>query len=92
MGKFAIAPSAPPSAPTGELPDTIAGIVYEDIDNDDSPDQPIADVMVILIDDSGDEIGTTTSPDGSYDFSSVIAGIYTVVGMNPPPDLWTLRQ
>ena len=67
------------SASTG----TITGALFEDSDldgiDDGAGDPPLAGIVVNLLDGSGNVVATTvTDVNGSYTFSGVIAGTYTV--------------
>ena len=67
--------------PTGSL----TGKVLEDRDNNGSGDTPIAGVTVVLKNAAGQVVGTaTTGADGTYTFSNVPAGNYTVEQTNLP--------
>lgn len=76
----------------GELaPNTISGFVYVDNDNDGNldPGEPsIAGVTVTLTgtDDLGDPVNrtTTTNSSGSYQFTNLRTGTYTVTESQPP--------
>ena len=64
---------------------TISGTVLEDRDNNGTGDVPIQGVVVVLKDDTGAVIDTvTTGPNGTYSFTGVPAGIYTVEQTNLP--------
>ena len=61
----------------------IDGSVSIDNDNNDSPDAPLANVTLNLLDPSGTLVATTTSDDeGNYQFSDVTPGEYTVEQVN----------
>ena len=66
-------------------PGSIAGTVLADTDDNTTGDTPLGGVTVVLLDTNGNEVGsTTTNPDGSYVFTDVPAGDYTVVQTNLP--------
>jgi large repetitive protein len=69
------------------LPATISGSVFVDADaagDHDSGEPAIAGVTVILLDSSGVEVSrTTTAADGTYSFTGLPAGSYTVVEQQP---------
>ena len=76
----------------GELPktNTIAGVVFEDKDNDGvqgpgEPGIPGATVVLTGQDTNGNPVNqtVTTGPDGSYVFTGVPAGNYTVTETQP---------
>ena len=60
--------------------------MLEDEDNDDTGDEPIAGVPIILKDATGTVAIETTVTDstGSYLFSNIVLGTYTVLEMNLP--------
>lgn len=64
-------------------PGSVSGIVWEDTDADGTNDEPpvngLGGATVVLLDSDGNIIAqTTTQPDGSYSFSNVPPGNYTV--------------
>jgi protocatechuate 3,4-dioxygenase beta subunit len=62
----------------------LCGRVTEDIDNDDTGDQPIENVTLTLFDATGSQVGTTlTDSDGQYCFNDLVPGEYTVVETQP---------
>jgi len=68
-------------------PAMISGFVYHDVDNDgvfDGAEDPIADVQIDLLNSSGQVIDTKfTLGDGSYKFTDLERGLYTVVEHQP---------
>ena len=74
-----------------ELPGAISGNVSEDTNGDGGADQPIAGVVLELLDDagnpvlddSGNPITATTDANGDFLFSDVPPGDYTVVEQQP---------
>jgi large repetitive protein len=66
---------------------TISGTVYTDVNNDgviDSGEAPIGGVQVQLLNAAGVAVATTTTgPGGTYVFSDVPAGSYSVVEVQP---------
>ncbi|MCP4105010.1 MAG: Cna B-type domain-containing protein [Desulfobacteraceae bacterium] len=78
-----VAPGGAASANFGEQPGgSINGDVFNDTDGDgiqDPGEQGIGGVTVELVDSNGNVVATTTtSPDGSYSFTGVQEGSYTV--------------
>ncbi|NEQ73046.1 MAG: hypothetical protein F6K23_08125, partial [Okeania sp. SIO2C9] len=69
-----------------EIPNgSISGTVTEDTDNNGTGDTPLADVEVVLRDDQGNNVATTTTgSDGTYSFNDVEPGDYEVVQTNLP--------
>ena len=72
------------------LPASISGFVYVDANNDgikDSTESPIAGVSVLLTgtDDLGNSVNTTaiTAADGSYSFTALRPGTYTLAETQP---------
>ena len=66
-------------------PVTVSGSVFEDLDGDGTNDAPLAGVSISLIDANGNIIDTvTTGPDGSYEFTDVPAGNYTLAQTDLP--------
>jgi len=75
--------ASPTAAPTPF--GSISGTVTKDVDNDDIGDEPIGGVTVMLLDESGVIIdSTTTAPDGSYVFDGLPGATYTIMETNPP--------
>ena len=68
-----------------EPPRTVSGLVLEDMDNNDSGDEPIAGVTVELYNESGDVLLSTTTTDatGTFTFSGLAPGTYTVKEVTP---------
>ncbi|MCC9656854.1 carboxypeptidase regulatory-like domain-containing protein [Rhodopirellula sp. JC737] len=68
-------------------PSEISGVVYVDRDADcfrDSGEEGLSGVIIELVDDSGTVIATTrTAADGTYKFSNLPAGFYTVREIQP---------
>ena len=63
----------------------MSGSVFEDLDGDGTNDAPLAGVSISLIDANGNIIDTvTTGPDGSYEFTDVPAGNYTLAQTDLP--------
>lgn len=63
---------------------TISGMVLEDINDDDIGDNPMAGVEIILYDENGNEVArTVTAADGSYIFTDLPQGVYTIVEVQP---------
>ncbi len=73
--------------PPAPSPATISGSVFVDSDaggDKDAGEPAIAGVTVILLDTAGTEVSrTTTAVDGTYSFSGLPAGTYTVVEQQP---------
>ncbi len=71
----------------GEDPASIAGVIWEDLDSngiEDGGEPPVPGVTVNLYDADGNLIATTTTgPDGSYLFTDLPAGDYTVELVTP---------
>ncbi|TWU05881.1 MSCRAMM family protein [Stieleria varia] len=72
----------------GELqPASLSGMVYEDLDADcerDPDEAALADVVLILRDDQGNEIARTrTNPSGEYRFVGLRPGRYSVEEIQP---------
>ncbi|MGD1714707.1 MSCRAMM family protein, partial [Dapis sp. BLCC M172] len=64
---------------------TISGTVFEDTDNDGTGDTPLEGVELELQDDQGQTVGTTTTnEDGTYSFTDVAPGEYSVIETNLP--------
>jgi len=62
----------------------ISGTVRSDIQNDGTPDLPIAGVTITLKDSGGTVVGTTvTLSDGSYSFTNIVPGSYSIVQTQP---------
>ncbi|GAB5401865.1 MAG: hypothetical protein Aurels2KO_00960 [Aureliella sp.] len=70
-----------------ELPGSISGVVFADLDNDcvyDPGELRLEGVRVDLLDDSGSIIATTqTRADGTYGFDNIAPGQYSVVEHQP---------
>ena len=63
---------------------SLSGNVSQDTTGDGLGDTAIANVTLDLFDDTGANIGTTTTDDsGNYSFSNLSPGVYTVVETNP---------
>ena len=63
---------------------TISGTIWEDINDDDIGDVPMAGVTVILYDANGNEVArTVTAADGTYIFSDLPQGVYTIQEVQP---------
>lgn len=84
LGSFFVCP--PP------VPGSISGTVLEDIDNNDTGDNPIpVSTTIHLLDENGDPvlddlgvaITTTTAVDGTYSFTNVAPGDYQVEEEDP---------
>jgi len=68
-----------------ELLGSISGNVGEDIDNNDTADQPIPGVTINLFNSSGQLLATTTTDsNGDYIFPELPAGDYVVEEIQPP--------
>jgi fimbrial isopeptide formation D2 family protein/uncharacterized repeat protein (TIGR01451 family) len=70
----------------GERAATVSGRVFNDINRDGIPTtgSGIAGVQVQLVDSAGVVVATTTTgPDGTYAFTNVIPGSYTIVETQP---------
>ena len=62
---------------------SIGGIVLEDIDNNDSGDEPIVNVLIKLYDSEGEFVAETrTGEDGRFQFDNLPAGTYEVKETN----------
>jgi protocatechuate 3,4-dioxygenase beta subunit len=70
------------------LPASLSGNVHLDTDGDcyrDPDEPPLSDVVLRLLDANGDEVQrTTTRSDGTYHFTDLQPGRYTVVQEQPP--------
>lgn len=68
-------------------PAQVSGFVYHDLDNDgvrDPNEAPIPGTTVILLDDTGTQIATTTTNGtGFYRFTGLSAGNYTICELQP---------
>lgn len=65
-------------------PGTISGLVRSDTNNDGTPDLPIAGVTITLFDSGNVEVATTTTAaDGSYSFTGLQPGTYSVRETQP---------
>jgi hypothetical protein len=77
----------PPVSDTVTVPvqvGTISGTVLEDIDNDDTGDNPLTAVTINLFDNNGNVIATTTTDgNGNYLFEKVPLGVYIVQEEDP---------
>ncbi|HBY80879.1 MAG TPA: hypothetical protein DEG47_28600, partial [Cyanobacteria bacterium UBA11148] len=63
---------------------TISGNVLEDLDNNNTGDTGIGNVTVTLKDSAGNVVGTTTTAaNGSYSFTNIATGNYTVEETTP---------
>jgi len=63
---------------------TISGSVLEDINDDDIGDKPMEGVTIILYDEDGNEVARTlTGADGTYSFTDLPQGIYTIKQEQP---------
>ncbi|WP_449339227.1 SdrD B-like domain-containing protein [Stieleria tagensis] len=66
---------------------SLAGTVHVDLDGDcvqDENEVGLPDVVIRLLDQNGHQVAmTTTSPDGTYRFSGLVPGRYTVVQDQP---------
>ncbi len=63
---------------------TISGTVLEDINDDDIGDTPMGGITIILYDENGNEIArTVTAADGTYSFTDLPQGVYTIVEVQP---------
>lgn len=72
----------------GELrPATLSGRVHVDLDEDcvlDPSEETLAGVTITLLDSSGREVGrTVTGDDGTYTFTNIVPGTYTIVQTQP---------
>lgn len=66
-------------------PGSISGLVRSDTTNDGTPDLPIAGVTISLFDSGNVEVATTTTAaDGSYSFTGLKPGSYSVRETQPP--------
>ncbi len=69
------------------LPSDVSGHVYVDRNNNglrDGGESPIAGVILILWNESGSEVGrTTTDSDGYYKFDNLVPGIYRITEQQP---------
>ncbi len=62
----------------------ITGNVTEDTDNDGTGDVPMEDIVILLLDENGTLVdSTTTDENGDFIFPEVIPGDYTVVEVQP---------
>ncbi|WP_456236669.1 SdrD B-like domain-containing protein [Allorhodopirellula solitaria] len=69
-----------------QLPGTISGKVWSNLDRDeefDSNESPIAGVLIELSDETGVIATTTTDAEGCYEFTGLPAGRYTVTEYQP---------
>jgi len=75
-----------------ELVGTISGVVFEDVDNNDTPDTPISSVQIKLLDGAGnpavDAMGNPvplafTDANGAYTFTNLVSGMYIVMEVQP---------
>ncbi|RLD42291.1 MAG: hypothetical protein DRI88_11820, partial [Bacteroidetes bacterium] len=63
---------------------TISGTVLEDINDDDIGDKPMAGVEIVLYDANGNEVARTlTAADGTYIFTDLPQGVYTIRETQP---------
>jgi hypothetical protein len=80
--------ATPSSTPDKNI--TLGDMVWYDIDKDgiqDSTEQGVADVTVVLFDVDGNVVKrTTTNVDGIYQFTDVVAGTYSIGFSNLPTD------
>jgi len=60
----------------------VSGTVEEDVDGDDSAEQPISGVVITIVDGDGVTQTTTTDANGDYSFM-VAAGDFTITEMDP---------
>jgi len=69
------------------VPGSVSGFVYHDVSNDgrrDANEEPIAGVTIELVSASGSVVSTTqTGDDGSYTFSRVLPGTYSIRETQP---------
>lgn len=85
-----LADIAPGGSATGNFGDqkvgTISGVVFNDVNGDgiqNVNEHGIGGVQVILVDDEGNIVQKLTAGDGSYIFTNVTPGSYTVEEMDP---------
>ncbi len=68
-------------------PASLAGLVYHDANHNgalDPGEAPIGDVLITLRDDAGNTVATQrTGQDGSYSFTGLRAGSYTIIETQP---------
>jgi len=63
---------------------TISGTVFEDTNDDDAGDDPIAGVLIELKDLAGNVVAsTTTDANGAYEFTGVTPGDYILMETDP---------
>jgi VCBS repeat-containing protein len=67
-------------------PTSVTGMAWNDADADGirgSDEDPLADVSIFLLDDSGELYTTSTDADGAYTFTDLVPGHYTVAVLTP---------